>query len=179
MVKYGIISDTHFTLDNDSKSIDLLFSQLKRVFRNVNEIIHAGDICERFFIDELNKVAPTRCVKGNLDKIEDLNDFIKFSVGQYNIGVIHQLPENLKEFTREHDLNILIHGHSHQPVIKGTSYNILLINPGSPTRPKAPPPKPGFKLPSARPSVIILDIDEDDIISTFIINLKSIEKQIS
>ncbi|MFX1409340.1 MAG: metallophosphoesterase family protein [Promethearchaeota archaeon] len=178
-MKIGIIADTHITNDDDPEKVELLISQLKQVFSNVDRIIHAGDICERFFLDELNKVAPTRCVKGNLDKIEDLNDFIKFSIGQYNIGVIHQLPENLKEFTREHDLNILIHGHSHQPVIEGTSYNILLLNPGSPTRPKAPPPKSGFKLPSARPSVIILDIDEDDIISTFIINLKSIEKQIS
>ncbi|MFX1314516.1 MAG: metallophosphoesterase family protein [Promethearchaeota archaeon] len=178
-MKIGIIADTHITYDDDSEMVELLISQLKQVFSSVDRIIHAGDICEKFFLDKLNKIAPTRCVKGNLDKIKDLKDFIKFSVGSYNIGVIHQLPENLKQFTRKHNLNILIHGHSHQPIIEGTSYNILLLNPGSPTKPKTPLPKPGFKLPSAKPSVIILDIDENDIISTFIINLKSKIKQIS
>ena len=48
----------------------------------------------------------------------------------------------------------------------------LIINPGSPTKPKAPPAKRGFDKPFARPSVITLIIDEDDFLTTFIINLK-------
>jgi len=164
-MKIGILADTHITIKDDSKKIELLISQLKQIFKDVDEIIHAGDLCEKFFLEELNKIAPTKCVKGNLDKIEDLEDFIRFSVGRYNIGVIHQLPQNLEGFIRKHNLNILIHGHDHQPIIEGTSYNTLLLNPGSPTKPKAPPPKPGFKPPIARPSVLILKIDEDDIIS--------------
>jgi hypothetical protein len=50
----------------------------------------------------------------------------------------------------------------------------LLINPGSPTQPKAPKPKRGFDKPIARPTVITLKIDEDNILSTFIINLKNL-----
>jgi len=178
-MKIGILADTHITNEDDQKIIELLVSQLKQIFKDVDEIIHAGDVCEEFLLDELNKIAPTKCVKGNLDKIKDLEDFIKFSVGRYNIGVIHQLPQNLENFVRKHNLHILVHGHNHQPIIEATSYNILLLNPGSPTKPKAPPPKPGFKTPIARPSVLILNIDENDIISTFIINLDSIKKQIS
>ncbi|MCK4687763.1 MAG: metallophosphoesterase family protein [Candidatus Lokiarchaeota archaeon] len=178
-MKIGILADTHITINDDPKKIELLISQLNQIFNDVDEIIHAGDLCEKFFLDELNKIAPTKCVKGNLDKIEDLEDFIKFSVGCYNIGVIHQLPQNLEDFIRKHDLNVLIHGHDHQPIIEGTSYNTLLLNPGSPTKPKAPPPKAGFEPPIARPSVLILNIDENDIISTFIINLDSIKNQIS
>ena len=109
----------------------------------------------------------------NLDPYyQNLEFFIKFSVGRYNIGVIHILPDNLEEFTKKHNLQILIFGHTHQPLIKGTDFNVLLLNPGSPTKPKAPIERPGFMKPIARPSVITLNIDENDILSTFIINLK-------
>jgi putative phosphoesterase len=178
-MKFGILADTHITIEDNPQKIELLLSQLKQIFKDVDEIIHAGDLCEKYFLEELNKIAPTKCVRGNLDKIEELADFLKFSVGRYNIGVIHQLPQNLEDFIKKHNLNILIHGHNHQPIIEGTPYNALLLNPGSPTKPKAPPPKSGFKPPIARPSVLILKIDENDIISTFIINLDTIKKQIS
>jgi predicted phosphodiesterase len=111
-------------------------------------------------------------VRGNEDKIADLEQFTKFSVSHYNIGVIHVLPDNTEDFVKKNNLNIVIFGHTHIPLIKGTPYNALLLNPGSPTKPKTPPQKPGFLRPVARPSVITLNIDENDILSTFIVTLK-------
>lgn len=178
-MKIGILADTHITRNDDPEKVEFLMSQLNKIFTDVDEIVHAGDLCEKFFLEKLNKIAPTKCVKGNLDNIENLEHFIKFTVGCYNIGVIHQLPPNLENFTKKNNLHILIYGHTHQPIIESTSNNILLLNPGSPTKPKAPPPKSGFKKPIARPSVLILKIDENDILSTFLINLESIKKQIS
>ncbi|MFX0038628.1 MAG: metallophosphoesterase family protein [Promethearchaeota archaeon] len=172
-MKLGIISDTHITNDYQKDKVYSLLSQLKQAFKDVDEIVHAGDVCEKFFLDELEKIAPTRCVKGNLDNINHLENFIKFSVGRYSIGVTHLLPENIEEFARKHDLRILIFGHTHQPLIKGTDYNLLLLNPGSPTLPKAPQEKPGFMKPIARSTVITLNIDENDILSTFIITLRN------
>ncbi|MFX1256999.1 MAG: YfcE family phosphodiesterase [Promethearchaeota archaeon] len=172
MVKFGIISDTHIRKNDDPKKIMTLLKQLQKVFKDVDEIIHAGDVCDDFFLKELKLIAPTKCVKGNMDKIRDLKEFIKFSVGKYNIGVIHKPPRNMKEFFEKNKLHILIYGHTHTPIIKGTSYNTLLLNSGSPTKPKPPPKKPMFKEPTARPSVMTLEIDDDDILKTFIINLK-------
>ncbi|MFX1304659.1 MAG: metallophosphoesterase family protein [Promethearchaeota archaeon] len=171
-MKLGIISDTHITKNNEKYKVTTLINQLKQVFKDVDEIVHAGDVCEKFFLDEIREIAPTKCVKGNLDNINNLEIFTKFSIGRYNIGVIHLLPSNVEEFTKKHDLQILIFGHTHQPLIKGTDFNVLLLNPGSPTKPKAPLKRPGFMKPIARPSVITLNIDENDILSTFIINLK-------
>ncbi|MFX0103964.1 MAG: metallophosphoesterase family protein [Candidatus Hodarchaeota archaeon] len=170
-MKFGIISDTHITKNNDDRIISLI-NQLKQVFKDVDEIIHAGDVCEDFFLDDMKEIAPVRCVRGNLDKIKGLEIFTQFDVGCYKIGVIHILPENLEEFVKKHNLNVLIFGHTHQPLIKGTNFNVLLLNPGSPTKPKAPLEKPGFMKPIARPSVITLNIDKDEILSTFIANLK-------
>ena len=76
-------------------------------------------------------------------------------------------------FFKKNNIHILIFGHTHQPLIKGTTYSTLLVNPGSPTQPVAPLPKRGFEKPIARSTVITLKIDEDSILSTFVINLKN------
>ena len=172
LLKLGIISDTHITSNYDENKIASLMNQLKQTFKDVDEIIHAGDVCEDFFLNMIKEIAPTRCVRGNLDIVKNLDIFIKFSIGRYNIGVIHILPDNIEDFVKRNNIQILIFGHTHQPLIKGTQFNVLLLNPGSPTMPKAPIEKPGFMKPIARPSVITLNIDENDILSTFIINLK-------
>ncbi|MFX1493356.1 MAG: metallophosphoesterase family protein [Promethearchaeota archaeon] len=171
MVKFGIIADTHFTSKDENLTIRNLIIQLKKAFKDVDEIIHAGDVCNKSFLHELEKIAPTKCVRGNEDSIDNLPYFIKFSVSKYNIGVIHKPPKDIEAFFKENNLHILITGHTHQPLIKGTPYNTLIINPGSPTQPKAPPQKEGFKTPIARPSIITLSIDKDDILTTFLINL--------
>lgn len=171
MVTIGIISDTHIKEDNFSNlGVDLL-NQLKIAFKNVDEIIHAGDVCSKIFLTKLNEIKPVRCVAGHEDSM-DLKPFIKVKRGSYTIGVIHKQPEDLERFCNENKLQILIFGHTHQPLIKGSNFNTLLINPGSPTLPKAPPHKIGFEVPTPKPSVVLLMIDDDDILSTYIVNLK-------
>jgi len=172
MVKYGIISDTHFTSETNSESLDLIFNQIKRIFHDVDAIIHAGDISNKKFLDKIDSIAPTKAIRGESDNIKDLPQYLELIAGKYRIGVIHTRPSDLEAFFREKNLHILIFGHTHQPLIEGTSYNTLLINPGSPTLPKAPPEKRGFNKPIARPSVITINIDENNILSTYIINLK-------
>jgi predicted phosphodiesterase len=53
-MKWGIISDTHITNDYGKDKVFKLIKQLKEAFKNVDEIIHVGDICENFFLEELN-----------------------------------------------------------------------------------------------------------------------------
>jgi hypothetical protein len=170
-MKYGILSDTHIYSSTNKKKIDSLLEKLGIAFEDVEQIFHAGDVCEEFFLKELNKIAPTKCVMGNMDKIQGLDSFLKFSIGKYNIGLIHEPPRDLKTFFTNSNLHILIHGHTHRPLIKGTSYNTLILNPGSTTRPKAPKPKRGFATPKAKPSVIIMEIDEENLLKTFLIHL--------
>ena len=170
MAKFGIISDTHFTNTGKNELYYKLLNQLKEIFKGVDEIIHAGDVSESFFLKDMENIAPVRCVRGESDKIPGLENFINFEVGKYTLGIIHKKPENIEAFFKEHNIHILIFGHTHQPLIKGTPYNTLLINPGSPTKPIAPVPKKGFDQPIARPSVITLKIDNDNILSTYLNN---------
>lgn len=171
-MKLGIISDTHITSNTNQDQVDSLINQLKNVFKDVDKIVHAGDVSELFFLKELISIAPVSAVNGNVDNVENLEQYANIIVSRYNIGIIHILPENLEEFMKENKIQILIFGHTHIPLIKGTEFNTLLLNPGSPTKPNVPPQKPGFLKPVARPTVITLNIDEDDILSTFIITLK-------
>ena len=171
-MKLGIISDTHITSNTNQDQVNSFINQIKNVFKDVDKIIHAGDVSELEFLRELESIAPVTAIKGDVDDIEILPEYANISVGQYNIGIIHILPENLEEYMKNNNLQILINGHTHIPLIKGTEFNTLLLNPGSPTKPNVPPQKPGFLKPVARPTVITLNIDENDILSTFIITLK-------
>ena len=171
-MKLGIISDTHITSNTNQDQVASLIHQLMNVFKDADKIVHAGDICELPFLRKLESIAPVSAVKGEGDDIMNLDLFTKISVSQYNIGIIHELPENLEEFMEANKLQILVFGHTHIPLIKGTKFNTLLLNPGSPTKPNVPPQKPGFLKPVARSTVITLNIDENDVLSTFIITLK-------
>jgi len=170
-MKYGIISDTHITLKDDFEKINGIIMQLKKVFKDVDEILHAGDVNEPFFLNDLKNIAPVKCVAGEEDLIENLERYIKFSTGSLNIGMIHKIPNNLEEFVINENLQVLITGHTHVHLIENKPYKVLILNPGSITYPKAPPEVMGFKKPIARPSVITLNIDENNVISTFLINL--------
>lgn len=170
-MKYGIISDTHVTLKDDSEKIKHIITQLQRVFKDVDEILHAGDVNEPFFLDHLKKIAPVKCVAGEEDLNENLKKYIKFSTGSFNIGMIHKAPTNLEEFIAKEGVQILITGHTHAHLIENKPYKVLILNPGSVTFPRAPPEVKGFKKPMARPSVITLNINENEVISTFLINL--------
>ena len=72
MVKFGIIADTHITLDTDPKVVKALLKELNKSFKDVDEIIHAGDVCEEYFLEELDQIAPTKCVEGHIDNIKNL-----------------------------------------------------------------------------------------------------------
>jgi putative phosphoesterase len=173
MTKFGILSDTLITAEHNTEYIAALIKQISRAFKNVDEILHAGNIVAYGFLKQLEAIAPVKCVKGPLDTIPNLEVFLKLTVGLYHIGLIHDRPDNLEKFFKEHDLHILIYGNTRQVIIENTKFNTLLINPGSPTKPVAPLPKKGFQKPIARPSVITLEINKDNILSTYLINLKN------
>ncbi|MGV9174038.1 MAG: YfcE family phosphodiesterase [Promethearchaeia archaeon] len=173
-MKIGIIADTHLSQEKDPKKYNSLLSQLRRIFNDFDKIIHAGDVCEKNLLHELEKIAPTICVKGEEDQNLEQPEFRKFEAGVYKIGVIHQPPDDLGGFFKEQNIDVLIHGQTHYPIIQGTPYNTLILNPGSPTHPKEAPQKKGFDKPKARKTVLTLQIDEEsNMISTYIINLKT------
>ena len=134
MKRIGVISDTHIP-----KAAQDLPERVYREFRNVDMILHAGDLIEIDVLEKLQKIAPTHAVYGNMDMHEVravLPQKDTIEVGPFKIGLIHGYgpPAKLieavsQEFSR---VDVIVFGHSHHPVNEKVK-KTLFFNPGSPT----------------------------------------------
>jgi hypothetical protein len=134
----GLISDTH--IPDRAKVIP---TKVLEAFKDVDLIIHAGDLTTTDVIDELENTAPVIAIQGNMDRITglDLPKTKVIDVEGIKIGVAHGEvypradTQQLLYLARQLDVNILISGHSHQPKIEQVE-DVLLLNPGSPIVPR-------------------------------------------
>ncbi|MCK5508416.1 MAG: metallophosphoesterase family protein [Desulfobacterales bacterium] len=125
--KIGVISDTHGKLN----------PKILNVFKGVDHIIHAGDVCGSDVLEILEKLAPVTAVKGNMDFGElraTLSATESVKLGKAFIYVLH-IPQMLDIEPNEKGFNVVITGHTHIPLIESKN-NVLYLNPGSATFPK-------------------------------------------
>ena len=129
----AIISDTH--LKKDSGQLNNLITE----FRNADLVIHAGDFGGAWILEYLRHQFNFIGVWGNID-----DDTIKVSlqeklivqIGPYKVGIFHGHGKGKTTIERaytnfENDqVDIIIFGHSHQPIIC-TKNKVLMLNPGS------------------------------------------------
>jgi len=133
----GVISDTHipYRATNIPKKV---FEE----FKDVDLILHAGDIEELTVLDELKKIAPVKAVNGNCDYHPELNDFEVIKIENIKIGLTHGTvypkgdTQQLYYLAKELGVDVLISGHTHRSLIKQVN-DVLLLNPGSPTQPRS------------------------------------------
>lgn len=124
-MKVGIISDTH----------DLLRPEVAEALRDCCCILHAGDVSSQRILNELERIATLRVVRGNNDKewAAHLPLFLDFELYGLHIYMTHKkrdLPRDLSPY------DLAVYGHSHQysetwlePAHNGK--RTLLLNPGS------------------------------------------------
>lgn len=102
-------------------------------------ILHAGDLVSDEVLDRLATFAPVEAVRGNMDP-DALGARLPLqkllTLGGVRVGLAHGdgAPTGLGDrvAARFPRADVVIHGHSHQPLI--TRYGKqLIINPGSPT----------------------------------------------
>ncbi|MFH1776216.1 MAG: metallophosphoesterase [Candidatus Omnitrophota bacterium] len=135
-MKIGILSDTHIHLPKDKIPAALIDG-----LKNVDLILHAGDILDLAVIRKLEKIAQVKAVQGNMDTPvlkEILPERELIRAEQIKIGLIHGwgppvgLLDRVKELFYTMKVDVVIFGHSHTPMIKKID-GVLFINPGSPT----------------------------------------------
>jgi putative phosphoesterase len=142
-VLIGLVSDTHIPEAAKSLPIELI-----KAFQGVDLIFHAGDIYDLSVLDELEKVAPVLAAAGDDDfgatlKDTRVKDKHTLKMDAFTIWLVHQKPyEILTPWWQDQhrnrrdsdgdDPDIVIFGHEHRTVLEEV-YNILFINPGSPT----------------------------------------------
>ncbi|MGB5746432.1 MAG: metallophosphoesterase family protein [Desulfobacterales bacterium] len=135
----GVISDTHGRLPQS----------VSKVFKNTDLIIHAGDIGNPDIIEALEKIAPTRAVRGNMDMgqwARQLRQNETITINNQRLYVIHDIYK-LNIRAQSDTYRVVICGHTHRPQME-KQQGILYLNPGSAVQPR-------FGYP---PSVALLEI---------------------
>lgn len=145
-MRLGIISDTH----------GMLRPQVFEIFREVDHILHGGDVGGADLLIELRAIAPVTAVYGNSDGLElraELPQVAELELDGFSIVVTHgdqfgsPTPAALHEaFPRA---EIIIYGHSHRPLLELVDKTVTIMNPGGAGAPR-------FGIP---PSVGILELE--------------------
>lgn len=135
-MKIGVISDTHIANKQDT-----LPQEIIEAFKDVDMIIHAGDITDISLLDKLRKICKNvTAVCGNMDPEETRKQLPEKEIikaGDYRIGIAHGCghPSKIIELAgsifKDDDVDIIIFGHSHSPVNERRN-GVLYFNPGSP-----------------------------------------------
>lgn len=145
-MRLGVISDTH----------GLLRPQVFDVFKEVDHILHAGDVGPAEILAELEAIAPVTAVYGNTDGWDlraRLPQVASIRLDGFDIIVTHgdQLgsptPEKLNAAFPEAE--IIVFGHTHRPLLTLVDVVVTVMNPGG-----AGPQR--FDLP---PSVGIMELE--------------------
>ncbi|RLJ00827.1 MAG: YfcE family phosphodiesterase [Candidatus Aenigmatarchaeota archaeon] len=129
-MKYLIISDLHLSKPNKIPEIII------NLAKEMKGIICAGDLTSKTVLEKLKEINKNLIVvKGNCDYL-DLPEYLEFKIENKKIGVIHSNQfgrgnfEKIEEFANSKKLDVLIFGHTHQPLMEKKG-NLLLINPGT------------------------------------------------
>lgn len=139
-MKILAISDTHIKEDKLPQFIE-------DIINDYDLIIHAGDFTSYNCFKAFENTGKLKAVYGNDDDSrikEILSEQNIFEVEGINIGIIHQGALSLNDTTavgykaREMGVDILVFGHLHRPLIENGE--VLLICPGSPTKPRMSDP---------------------------------------
>lgn len=131
MKRIGLISDTH----------GFIPKRLFTLFKDVDEIWHAGDIGNIHVMDELTAFKPLRAVFGNIDDHNirlSFPEFQLFELEGVRVLITHiggkpgKYVSRLHEKALEYKPNLIICGHSHILLVQHDKlHNALWLNPGA------------------------------------------------
>lgn len=130
----GVISDTH----------GLLRPQVFEVFRDVEHILHAGDVGDPEILDDLAALAPVTAVWGNMDgpdvrAVTEETRAVLLHDTAIRLIHGHQLLDHAGLGRHFPDARVIVHGHTHVPERREVE-GVLVLNPGAagPRRPGKP-----------------------------------------
>ncbi|MCL2655342.1 MAG: YfcE family phosphodiesterase [Coriobacteriia bacterium] len=147
--RLGVISDTH----------GLLSSRALTAFKQVDLIIHAGDIGPYSILLKLESLAPVIAVRGNNDFDGSLKLVEKTWAAGLTILVAHT-PQHLRRALAEEKAAstegplLVIHGHTHIPEFIQQDM-VTIACPGSASYPRS----------KGGPTVMLLELSEGAILS--------------
>lgn len=148
--KIGLIADTHIP-----EARATLWPQVYEAFAGVERILHGGDVHDLALLDELEKVAPVYCARGNGEDgsggrpVQPEDPRVKYvwtmQIEALTVGLTHYipvedspasmtLPQFVERYWPDATPDVIVSGDSHTELIAEKN-GILCVNPGSPTYP--------------------------------------------
>lgn len=138
--RVAVLADTHLRT-----GLDGLPDAAVALVRSADIILHAGDVVTRELLDDLGTIAPTHAVLGNNDHdlTGRLPDRVELELGGVRVAMVHDSgtragrPNRMRRWFPDADL--VVFGHSHEPVDDEGTDRQRLFNPGSPTQRRRQP----------------------------------------
>lgn len=121
-MRVGVISDTH----------GLLRPEAVRALGGVDHILHAGDVGDAGILEQLAQLAPVTAIRGNMDRSGPCAKLPPTEIVELD-GVTLYMLHDVHELDLDPvaaGIQIVISGHSHQPLIEWNK-GVLFFNPGS------------------------------------------------
>lgn len=138
-VRALVVSDTHL------RAGARLPIGLARAAEDVDVILHAGDVLVEGVFEQFRAFAPVHAVLGNNDHdfVGELPERLEVELGGVSVALVHDSGAAPGRAYRLHRwfpaANLVIFGHSHQPLDETGSDGQRLFNPGSPTERRRAP----------------------------------------
>ena len=149
-MKILIVSDTHRYNTN--------FLKIVEKTAPLDMVVHCGDIEGSELLISQAAECPVEMVQGNNDFFSDLPREKEFMIGEYRVWLTHghnyyiaMNSDVIKLEARMRDVDIVMCGHTHKPVVDIES-GLTLLNPGSISYPRQS---------NRKPSYIIMEIDRE------------------
>jgi uncharacterized protein len=131
-VRVLVLSDTHLGAD-----LTKLPSEVWTEAEAADVILHAGDVVTQDLLDALGAFAPVHAVLGNNDRelMGRLPDRLELSLGGVTVAMVHDSGTRSGRENRMRrwfpGAQVVVFGHSHEPVDAVGADGQRLFNPGS------------------------------------------------
>lgn len=147
-MKILIVSDTH--------RYNMNFIKVVEKTGPYDMVVHCGDVEGSELVISEAAGCSVEMVQGNNDFFSDLPKEKEFTIGQYKVWLTHghnyyisMNSELIKQEARSREVDIVMCGHTHKPVVD-IGNDLTLINPGSISYPRQE---------NRKPSYVIMEID--------------------
>lgn len=133
-MRVGLVSDSH----DDEDALRAALEELG----DVDEVIHAGDLCAPFIVQLLDEVEkPVHCVFGNIDdrhlttKVAADAEHVTLHGNEADLSLngedvyVTHFPDVAEIAAKSGEYDLVVHGHTHEQREKQFG-DTLLVNPG-------------------------------------------------
>lgn len=136
-----LLADTHIRRGSARRLPDSVYEQLA----TADLVLHAGDVLIPELLDELRGFAPVEAVLGNNDHelVGVLPEWVLVDVGGVRVGMLHDSGARAgragRLWRRFPTADVVVFGHSHDPLDEPGIGGQRLFNPGSATERRRAP----------------------------------------